>query len=113
MSTGSVAAFVSNQPTQNITASTSNQTVTFNQCDALMLYNADASVVVFVALGTSVDTPTASVTTSVPVPPGAVMVLGCGGVSGIDSAPITKLAVIAASAPSKPLYITPGLGTQH
>jgi hypothetical protein len=111
VSTGSVNPITPNGPTQLINAGTANATVTFNQCDALYLYNGGTADV-FVATGNAGQTVVASTTASFPVPHGQVILLGTPGVVGVDSAPITQLGAITATGTSN-LYVTPVLGTQR
>lgn len=120
MSTGSVNPFTPTQPTQAITASTSNQTLSFNPCDAVLVYNAN-SAPVFVAFGTAAQlangevvatVPSAGTPGSTPIPAGAQMLIGTPGITGFDSQPITVIAIIASTGTGD-VYVTPGAGTQH
>ena len=119
MSTGSVVPFTPTQPTQVVSVSTASQPITFNPCDAVLIYNA-ATTVIFVAVGTNQDAPTATAAAvgtpgSMPVPAGSLVLIGTPGITGgnsLESYAITKIAVIAGSS-SGDVYITPGVGTQH
>ncbi len=114
MTTGSVNPFLPSQPTQVLTVGTSSAVATFEPTDSVLLYNT-GTIAVFVELSTSVDPPTASVSGSVPVPPGGTLLLGLPGAVGTSpqvSGQIPKLAYIAAAS-GPVLYVTPGMGTQR
>jgi hypothetical protein len=109
MSTGAIVPFTPNQPTQNLTVSGTSQTLTFNPCDALLIYNSGAAVA-FVAISNFADAASLAVTATngLPIPAGAQMLLGVPGVVGVST---SQPLVVAAIGTSGTLYVTPGLGT--
>jgi hypothetical protein len=114
MSTGSVSPFSPNGPTQLLTVTGTSQSVTFPACDALLFYNA-GTVVMFIQFGEAGQNLTAIAPTVgtpqpvTPIPPGMQVLLGTGyfGPGQND----VEVAVVGST--SGPMYITPGLGTQH
>lgn len=116
MSTGSVTPFTPNGQTIAIAVSTTSQAVSFEPCDALLLFNNNTSTV-FVAIGTDASPPTAAVPStstpgSMPIPPNSQVLIGVRGAVGGEANPITQLAAVTTSGGAD-LYVTPGLGTQH
>ena len=111
MSTGAVVAFTPNQPTRQIAATSTSGMVSFNPCDAILVYNA-GTVLAFTQLQQGGTTTVATTAAGQPIPPGGSVLIGTPGVIGIDSKPITQMAAITAASTTT-LYVTPGSGTQH
>lgn len=113
MSTGSVNPFTPSQPTQSATPSASaNSLMTFNQCDALLVYNSgtvDITLALFPATDEAVTgTP---ITNGMPIPKGTRQLVGVAGVAG--SNPQLQVALLSVTGTAGTIYVTPGLGTQY
>ena len=101
MAVGSVQPFTAAQ-TVSIAAGIASVSVAITPNDSVLIYNA-ATVAAFVAFGTG--SATATLTGSVPVPAGAMLLLGTGP-------NVNTVAAILASGTGT-VYVTAGAGTQH
>ena len=109
MSTGAVNPFTPCGPTQTVSVTGTNSSITVPQCDAVLIYNAGTADVFVVTAASDQSAPTASTSTSMPVPKGSRQLVGMPGVAG--SNPVTQLGLISGSANT--VYVTPGNGTQY
>src|ERR1700677_3553916 len=107
MTTGSVNPFTPTQPTQVATpGAAANSLMSFNQCDALLIYNS-GTVLVFVGFATATNPYAATpiVSGGVPIPAGAQVLLGVPGVIGNNSDPVNQIALLSATGTAGNIYV--------